>query len=104
MDNIKYRQEFFQGEQDEISNSPLRECMTAIDYKNVTAIPLPDVKFLNRNVSSEYFILFLDFSFVLLKLQKHNTTKQKNKFILKNFINILFTPVSKFFFISISIF
>ena len=42
MDNIKYRQEFFQGEQDEISNSPLRECMTAIDYKNVTAIPLTD--------------------------------------------------------------
>jgi hypothetical protein len=40
MDNIKHRLDFLQEE--ETTDSPLRECMSAIDYKNVTAIPLSD--------------------------------------------------------------
>lgn len=36
MDNIKHREVFFRDE--DVRNSPMKECMSAIDYKNIIAL------------------------------------------------------------------
>lgn len=57
MDNIKHRLDFFQEE--EKTDSRLIECMTAIDYKNVTAIPLYDRYYL-LSVMQRALNIYLD--------------------------------------------